>query len=133
MLADMIFVQNFTQIFRLKVLHRKKCVKNQQRKCIKYKKFGHFLVMNELIISMSRECRDEIRIKCTLYFHLYRKSHCFYTAGKNFTLPPALTAWTNLTSRCLCLCCWLAQSAARALVVTSGTCDLLSSFFLLFV
>ena len=21
-----------------------------------------------------------------------------YTAGKNFTLPPALTAWTNLTS-----------------------------------
>ena len=21
-----------------------------------------------------------------------------YTAGKNFTLPPAMTAWTNLTS-----------------------------------
>ena len=21
-----------------------------------------------------------------------------YTAGKNFTLPPAVTAWTNLTS-----------------------------------
>ena len=23
-----------------------------------------------------------------------------YTAGKNFTLPPALTAWTNSTSVC---------------------------------
>jgi len=23
-----------------------------------------------------------------------------YTAGKNFTLPPAVTAWTNSTSAC---------------------------------
>ena len=32
----------------------------------------------------------------------------------------------------VCLCCWLAGSAARALIVTSGTCDLLSSFFYVF-
>ena len=25
-----------------------------------------------------------------------------YTAGKIFTLPPALTAWTNSTSACIC-------------------------------
>jgi len=27
-----------------------------------------------------------------------------YTAGKNFTLPPALTAWTNSTSGCAVEC-----------------------------
>ena len=44
---------------------------------------------------------DEIRIKCTLYFHLYCKSRCFWRNlhnRQNFTLPPAVTAWTNLTS-----------------------------------
>ena len=32
-----------------------------------------------------------------------------YTAGKNFTLPPALTGWTNSTSA-LTLCCSSVQT-----------------------
>ena len=42
------------------------------------------------------------------YFNSFRKKKHkkmsengeIYTAGKNFTLPPALTAWTNSTSGC---------------------------------
>ena len=39
-----------------------------------------------------------------------------YTAGKNFTLPPAVTAWTNLTSvpRYLILTENIANFAKRA-------------------
>ena len=34
------------------------------------------------------------------FFHIVNRvvSGEIYTAGKNFTLPPAMTAWTNLTS-----------------------------------
>ena len=41
---------------------------------------GIFFVINEPISSMSivNSFRDEIRIKCTLYFHLYFKSRCFW-------------------------------------------------------
>ena len=50
-----------------------------------------------------------------------------YTAGKNFTLPPALTRWTNSTSACIMImmindcedngdivvCCYIRTSVAE--------------------
>ena len=37
-----------------------------------------------------------------------------YTAGKNFTLPPALTAWTNSTSGKMWKCCPLSHFIVRS-------------------
>ena len=41
-----------------------------------------------------------------------------YTAGKNFTLPPAVTAVTNSTSECVCE--WAVRLFLAAYVVYSS-------------
>ena len=39
-----------------------------------------------------------------------------YTAGKNFTLPPALTGWTNSTSGLITIKCFFAVEFFRSLL-----------------
>ena len=73
---------------------------------MKYQSFWHFLVINRLISSISTVLEMKIRIKCTFYFHLYCKWRCFWRnlhPWQKFTLPPAVTALTNITSDLKCV------------------------------
>ena len=66
-----------------------------------YQELGNFLVINELISSMSTvlKMKSGKDVLCT-FIHIVNcvVSGEIYTAGKKFTLLPAVTAWTNLTS-----------------------------------
>ena len=50
-----------------------------------------------------------------------------YTAGKNFTLPPALTAWTNSTSDAKCKRKKLMMKAMMMMMMRGKRRDLGSS------
>ena len=56
------------------------------------------------------EMKSGKNVLCAFIYIVHRVvSGEIYTAGKNFTLPPAMTAWTNLTSDTMhFLICWTA-------------------------
>ena len=59
------------------------------------------MVVNGLISSMSTvlEMKSGKKLFCTFIYIVNRiVSGEIYTAGENFRLPPAVMAWTNLTS-----------------------------------
>ena len=61
----------------------------------------HFYIIKELLISRSTVLKMKNAPYTFIYIVNRVVSREIYTTGKNFTLPPAVTAWTNLTSACM--------------------------------